>query len=126
MSKKVLSTYAAYSINQSERRASSSGGLFSLLAKWVLSNSGIVYGVAMSADCMRTEFVRVTDESKLCYLRGSKYQQAHVDQTFKSVNVIYLIAYKKKMEFKNSIALVNKMTRGKLKGLFCKLGMTEG
>lgn len=41
-------------------------------------------------------------------------------------NVIYLIAYKKKMEFKDSLALVNKMTKGKLKGLFYKLGMTEG
>lgn len=41
-------------------------------------------------------------------------------------NVIYLAAYKKKMEFKDSLALVNKMTKGKLKGLFYKLGMTEG
>lgn len=40
-------------------------------------------------------------------------------------NVIYLAAYKKKMEFKDSLALINKMTKGKLKGLFSKLGMTE-
>ena len=40
-------------------------------------------------------------------------------------NVIYLAAYKKKMEFKDSLALINKMTKGKLKGLFYKLGMTE-
>lgn len=40
-------------------------------------------------------------------------------------NIIYLVAYKKKTEFKDSLALVNKMTKGKLKGLFSKLGMTD-
>lgn len=40
-------------------------------------------------------------------------------------NLIYLIAYKEKREFKDSLALVNKMTKGKLKRLFCKLGMIE-
>ena len=40
-------------------------------------------------------------------------------------NVIYLAAYKKKMEFKDSLTVINKMTKGKLKGLFSKLGMTE-
>lgn len=40
-------------------------------------------------------------------------------------NIIYLVAYKKKTEFKDSLALVNKMTNGKLKGLFSKLGMIE-
>lgn len=81
----VLNTYAAYSINQSERHDSSSGGLFSLLAKLILSKSGSVYGVAMAADCKRAEFVRVTDESDLGCLRGSKYLQAYVGGTFKSV-----------------------------------------
>ena len=40
-------------------------------------------------------------------------------------NTIYLFAYKNKMEFKDSLALVNKMTKGKLKGIFGKLGMLD-
>lgn len=81
----VLSTYAAYSINQSDRIKSSSGGLFSLLAKAILSKAGVVYGVAMSEDCKRAEFVKVMDERDLGCLRGSKYLQAHVGETFKQV-----------------------------------------
>lgn len=40
-------------------------------------------------------------------------------------NTIYLVAYKNKMEFKDSLTLVNKMTKGKLKGIFGKLGMLD-
>lgn len=40
-------------------------------------------------------------------------------------NLIYFIAYKNRGEFKNSLALVNKMTKGRLKGLFYGLGMNK-
>ena len=46
---------------------------------------GVIYGVAMSEDCKRAEFVRVTDETELGCLRGSKYLHAHVGETFKKV-----------------------------------------
>lgn len=40
-------------------------------------------------------------------------------------NLIYLIAYRKRIEFIDSLLLVNKMTKGKLQGFLTKLGMTE-
>ena len=40
-------------------------------------------------------------------------------------NLIYYIAYKNKREFKDSLTLVNKMTKGKLKVIFGKLGMLD-
>lgn len=40
-------------------------------------------------------------------------------------NLIYLFAYHKKMEFADSLLLVNKMTKGKLQGFLIKLGMKE-
>ena len=40
-------------------------------------------------------------------------------------NLIYLIAYKSRMEFKDSLALVNHMTKGKFKGILSRLGMSE-
>lgn len=40
-------------------------------------------------------------------------------------NVIYFFAYKNKKEFSDSLILVNKMTKGKLKGVFDKLGMLD-
>lgn len=81
----VLSAYAVYSLDEAERANSSSGGIFSLLARWILSDNGVVYGVAMSEDCRRAEFIRVADEAGLEKLRTSKYLQAYVGDTFRKV-----------------------------------------
>lgn len=81
----VKVTYAAYSLNDSERLSSSSGGIFSSLAKAILADGGVVYGVAISDDCRSAEFLRITDETGLEGLRTSKYLQAHVGLTYKQV-----------------------------------------
>lgn len=82
---RVLKTYAAYAKDKSLRLSSSSGGVFSLLAEYVLSRKGAVYGVALSCDCMSAEFVRVDRADDLCRLRGSKYLQAKMGETFRQV-----------------------------------------
>ena len=73
-----MKTYAAYYDNKI-RNISSSGGIFSLLASYF----DIVYGVAMTEDCYGCEFVRI--EKDIASLRGSKYFQAKVGDTFKQV-----------------------------------------
>lgn len=73
-----MKTYAAYYDNEI-RLSSSSGGIFSLL----VASFDVVYGVAMSEDCYGAEFVRV--EGNVAPLRGSKYFQAKVGDTFKEV-----------------------------------------
>lgn len=83
----ALSTYAAYSTNEFIRMSSSSGGVFSLLAKQILDKEGIVYGVAMSHDCKYAEFIRVDTHSDLAKLRGSKYLQARVGRTYRKVKL---------------------------------------
>lgn len=40
-------------------------------------------------------------------------------------NLIYLMAYKSRKEFKDSLVLINKMTKGKFKTIFYKAGMTD-
>lgn len=82
---KPLKVYACYNTNRNIRMSSSSGAVFSSLADYVLSEQGIVYGVAMSEDCYSAEFIRVTDSDGLKKLRGSKYLQARVGDTFKQV-----------------------------------------
>ena len=77
--------YACYNKDKDVRLSSSSGAVFSSLAEYVLNKSGIVYGVAMSEDCYSAEFIGVTDSEVLTKLRGSKYLQAKVGNTFKSV-----------------------------------------
>ena len=82
---KPIKVYAGYNINQDVRLGSSSGAIFSLLAERVLAQNGSVYGVRMSDDCYSAEFTRVTDATGLIWLRGSKYLQAKVGDTYKQV-----------------------------------------
>lgn len=81
----ILGTYAAYSKDEKLRSESSSGGVFSLLAEKVLHRTGVVYGVAMSKDCKNAEFIRIDREEELSKLRGSKYLQARVGNTYQQV-----------------------------------------
>lgn len=82
---KSLNVYACYNRDKDIRLSSSSGGVFSSLAEYVLEQQGIVYGVAMSEDCYSAEFISVTDRENLAKLRGSKYLQAKVGNTYKCV-----------------------------------------
>lgn len=77
--------YACYNRDKDVRLNSSSGAVFSSLAEYVFNEQGIVYGVAMSDDCYSAEFISVTDQAALARLRGSKYLQAKVGNTFKKV-----------------------------------------
>ena len=80
-----LKTYACYNKNNDLRMRSSSGAVFSSLAKYIFEKHGIVYGVAMSSDCYAAEFVSVSNENDLAKLRGSKYLQAKVGNAFKNI-----------------------------------------
>ena len=73
-----MNTYAAY-YDHEIRLDSSSGGLFSVIA----SEFDIVYGVAMTKDNYGAEFIRA--ERDISALRGSKYLQATLGDTFKLV-----------------------------------------
>lgn len=80
-----MQCYAAYSKHEKERLASSSGGIFSLLAKTILNGNGVVYGVAFDKTFKAARFIRVKDENELGLLRGSKYFQAFIGDAFKQV-----------------------------------------
>lgn len=81
----ALMVYACYNTDQEVRLSSSSGAVFSSLAECVLEKNGVIYGVAMSEDCYSAEFISVTSKEELTKLRGSKYLQAKVGNTYKSV-----------------------------------------
>ena len=78
-------TFACYNIDDLTRLVSSSGAIFSLLAAYVLSESGVVYGVAMSDDCYSATYIPVTNIEDVGKLRGSKYLQAKIGDIFKDV-----------------------------------------
>ena len=72
--------YAAYNLEEDVRLASSSGGVFTLLAEYVLEQDGIIYGAAMNG--IQVTHVRVADREGLDQLRGSKYVQSDIGRTY--------------------------------------------
>lgn len=74
-----MKAFAAIYNNNEIRENSSSGGIFSVLA----DKFNAIYGVAMTKDCYGAEMIRVEDD--VSSLRGSKYFQAKVGDTFKHV-----------------------------------------
>lgn len=74
-------TYVAYCKENDVRRSSSSGGIFSLIAEEVLDREGIVFGAAFDKDMM-VHHIGITKKSEIARLRGSKYLQSRVEQTY--------------------------------------------
>ena len=67
--------YAALSKDRNLRMESSSGGIFSELARLILSDHGAVYGAAWG-DGFRVEHICTESEAGLAALRGAKYAQS--------------------------------------------------
>ena len=58
------------------RKKSSSGGVFSVLADYVLSQGGLVCGAVYTEDFHNVQHIIINDKSGLGKLRGSKYVQS--------------------------------------------------
>ena len=74
-------TYAAKNKSVTEQTNSSSGGLFSVLANFVIENNGNVYGASFDSN-LRLHHTKVTKKEDLYKLRGSKYLQSNVENTY--------------------------------------------
>lgn len=107
-----IKTYAAYSKDDTLRLESSSGAVFSLLACQILNRNGVVYGIVLSEDCRTAEYLRVDNWNDLSKLRGSKYLQAKIGNTYRQV----------KNELEAGIAVLFSGTSCCINGLKCFLG----
>lgn len=76
--------FAVKNKDLSVRLASSSGGLFSIIAENVLREGGIVYGAAFNEE-WDVEHIRITKSEDLSKLRGSKYVQSSIGNIYKEV-----------------------------------------
>jgi len=74
--------YAGWSKNDETRTNSSSGGIFPELARYILENGGVVFGVAWDENLLPVH-VKVTDVDELPQLIGSKYVQSNVGMAHK-------------------------------------------
>ena len=67
-----------------DRTESSSGGAFSGFARLILNNGGSVYGAWMSQN-FHLKHVEITTVDELSKLRGSKYVQSDLGDSFKNI-----------------------------------------
>ena len=79
-----LSAWWGYATNKKTVRCSSSGGIFSTVAEYILQENGIVYGAAFSEDCKEV-VITSSDDVPLDALRRSKYVESLVGHAFRSV-----------------------------------------
>ena len=76
--------YGAYAKDAEIRARSSSGGMFSILANYVLDNGGVLCGAAFTAGC-KLEHVIVERREDIAPLRGSKYLQSDTGLVYKRI-----------------------------------------
>lgn len=74
-------TYAAYTLDESIRNISSSGGIFSELAKHILEQNGVVFGCALNEQ-MQAGHRLIDTQQDLHKLQGSKYVQSDIGKTY--------------------------------------------
>lgn len=75
-------SYAVWADDET-RLKSSSGGMFSILADYVLENNGVVCGAAYTEDYQFVEHIWANSKEELAPLRGSKYVQSDTKLTYK-------------------------------------------
>lgn len=81
-SKNKPTCLAAWNKNENIRRGSSSGGIFTLIAEWILSNCGVVFGAGFD-DKLNVIHKEINTIDELNELRGSKYVQSDINDTYK-------------------------------------------
>ena len=77
--------YAAYSKDEAVRMQSSSGGVFTEIARAVLAEDGVVFGAAYNKQ-FEVVHICVDSETELAKLRGAKYAQSDLRGIFADVN----------------------------------------
>lgn len=80
--KEPFKVYAGINSDKATRYNSSSGGVFSSLAKSIIENGGVVFGAGFDTD-WEVEHVFIEAEKDLHILRGSKYLQSRIGNTYK-------------------------------------------
>ncbi|MGN1419504.1 MAG: Coenzyme F420 hydrogenase/dehydrogenase, beta subunit C-terminal domain [Acutalibacteraceae bacterium] len=83
-SSQMPQVFAAMNKDDEQRKQSSSGGIFTLIAQVILNSGGVVYGAAFD-DNFNVRHIEINDEAGLSKLRTSKYVQSLTGDTFSSV-----------------------------------------
>ena len=78
----VTEAYAAYNKDNCIRERSSSGGIFTLIAQYILSQGGVVFGAAFDDTFNTVKHISVENQEWLYKLQGSKYVQSEIGRAY--------------------------------------------
>lgn len=106
-----LDAYIAYTSDNEIRRNSSSGGMFSLFAEYVIRENGVVIGAAFDQH-FTVHHVAIDSIDELSILRGSKYMQSRIENTYQTT----------KKFLDNGRKVLFTGTPCQIEGLICYLG----
>lgn len=84
MNWKKPKTFAVQHRNENIRAASRSGGIFTALSDYTLEQGGIVYGCVLT-EIFEAVHVRAESKQERDRMRGSKYIQSRMNDTYKNV-----------------------------------------
>lgn len=76
--------YAMQNKNENQRSKSTSGGIFPLLAEYVLDRKGVIFGAAYDSD-FSVRHIKVRERKDLSLLQGAKYVQSEICTSFLEV-----------------------------------------
>lgn len=76
--------YVCYAKDYHEHFTSSSGGFFSVLARYILDNDGFVYGASFDNQ-FNVKHICVNDVEHLNLIKGTKYVQSEIGHIFKEI-----------------------------------------
>ena len=74
-------TFVSYSKDEETRKQSSSGGIFSVIAEWILQQGGVVFGAAFDEN-FEVHHIAIEKKKDLVKLRGSKYVQSRLENVY--------------------------------------------
>ncbi len=92
-----VSVYGGYLVDESKLMQSSSGGIATALAEYMIEQGGYVAGVAYSEDFYKAEYILIHSISEISKLKGSKYIECDKKDIYR--NVKELIAAGKNVLF---------------------------
>ena len=82
-SEKTPNAFAAVCTYENIRMGSSSGGVFPVLAEYILKKNGAVFGAVSTEDCKSVEHQVAFNIDENTAQRGSKYLQSRIGSTYK-------------------------------------------
>lgn len=81
---KKTETFVGYSKDEEIRKQSSSGGIFTIIAEWIIQQKGVVFGASFD-EKFEVHHIVVETKEELEKLRGSKYVQSRLENVYPEV-----------------------------------------